>query len=79
MLFLLCFVIEQNQGVRESDCRSFWLARNQRILDSLLSESSSIMCLQVPICLLYFVFSGGCVLNLLSLLSNSIYGGVIVL
>jgi mRNA deadenylase 3'-5' endonuclease subunit Ccr4 len=36
----------QNQGVRESDCRSFWLARNQRILDSLLSESSSIMCLQ---------------------------------
>ncbi|XP_050873705.1 uncharacterized calcium-binding protein At1g02270 isoform X1 [Lathyrus oleraceus] len=36
----------QNQGLRESDFRSFWLARNQRILDSLLSESSSIMCLQ---------------------------------
>lgn len=36
----------QNQGLRESDFRSCWLARNQRILDSLLSESSSIMCLQ---------------------------------
>ncbi|XP_027334877.1 uncharacterized calcium-binding protein At1g02270-like isoform X2 [Abrus precatorius] len=36
----------QNQGLRESDFRSFWLARNERILDSLISESSSIMCLQ---------------------------------
>ncbi|XP_061340894.1 uncharacterized calcium-binding protein At1g02270-like isoform X2 [Gastrolobium bilobum] len=36
----------QNQGLRESDFRSFWLARNERILDCLLSESSSIMCLQ---------------------------------
>ncbi|XP_057454958.1 uncharacterized calcium-binding protein At1g02270-like [Lotus japonicus] len=36
----------QNQGLRESDTRSFWLARNQRILDGLLAESSSIMCLQ---------------------------------
>ncbi|KAK7294562.1 hypothetical protein RJT34_17451 [Clitoria ternatea] len=36
----------QNQGLRESDFRSFWWARNQRILDCLVSESSSIMCLQ---------------------------------
>ncbi|KAE9605781.1 putative endonuclease/exonuclease/phosphatase, EF-hand domain pair [Lupinus albus] len=36
----------QNPGLRESDFRSLWLARNERILDSLLSESSSIMCLQ---------------------------------
>ncbi|KAK7349361.1 hypothetical protein VNO77_06673 [Canavalia gladiata] len=36
----------QNQGLRESDFRSFWLARNERILDCLISESSSIMCLQ---------------------------------
>lgn len=36
----------QNQGLRESAFRSCWLARNQRILDSLLSESSSIICLQ---------------------------------
>ncbi|KAI4329001.1 hypothetical protein L6164_021308 [Bauhinia variegata] len=36
----------QNQSIRESDYRSFWLARNQRILDWLLCESSSIMCLQ---------------------------------
>ncbi|RDX89073.1 putative calcium-binding protein [Mucuna pruriens] len=36
----------KNQGLRESDFRSFWLARNKRILDCLLSESSSIMCLQ---------------------------------
>lgn len=56
VVFLECYIVvfcvfcfEQNQGLRESDFRSFWLARNQRILDSLLSESSSIMCLQVPI------------------------------
>ncbi|KAK7389721.1 hypothetical protein VNO78_24999 [Psophocarpus tetragonolobus] len=36
----------QNQGLRESDFRSFWLARNEGILDSLLSEPSSIICLQ---------------------------------
>ncbi|XP_047156708.1 uncharacterized calcium-binding protein At1g02270-like isoform X2 [Vigna umbellata] len=36
----------QNQGIRESNCRSLWLSRNERILDCLLSESSSIMCLQ---------------------------------
>jgi hypothetical protein len=46
-VFCVVFVFEQNQGLRESDFRSCWLARNQRILDSLLSESSSIMCLQV--------------------------------
>lgn len=39
--------MEQNQGLRESDFRAFWLARNQRILDCLLFETSSIICLQV--------------------------------
>jgi mRNA deadenylase 3'-5' endonuclease subunit Ccr4 len=37
---------QQNQGVRESDFRAKWVARNQRILDWLLYESSSIICLQ---------------------------------
>ncbi|XVE77366.1 hypothetical protein DITRI_Ditri13aG0056500 [Diplodiscus trichospermus] len=36
----------QNQGVRESDFRAFWLARNERIVDWLLYERSSIICLQ---------------------------------
>ncbi|XP_054782991.1 uncharacterized calcium-binding protein At1g02270-like isoform X2 [Prosopis cineraria] len=36
----------QNQCLRESASRSLWLTRNQRILDWLLFESSSIMCLQ---------------------------------
>ena len=48
----LRFVFKQNQGLRESDFRSFWLSRNHRILDWLIHESSSIMCLQVEICLL---------------------------
>ncbi|KAJ8898775.1 hypothetical protein K2173_005111 [Erythroxylum novogranatense] len=37
---------QQNQSVRESDFRVFWLSRNQRILDWLLCERSSIICLQ---------------------------------
>ncbi|KAJ7963389.1 Calcium-binding endonuclease/exonuclease/phosphatase family [Quillaja saponaria] len=37
---------QKNQGLRESDFRAFWLARNQMILDWLLYESSSIICLQ---------------------------------
>ncbi|PPR90172.1 hypothetical protein GOBAR_AA30519 [Gossypium barbadense] len=37
---------QQNQSVRESDFRAFWLARNERIVDWLLYESSSIICLQ---------------------------------
>ncbi|KAJ7951405.1 Calcium-binding endonuclease/exonuclease/phosphatase family [Quillaja saponaria] len=36
----------KNPGLRESDFSAFWLARNQRILDWLLHESSSIICLQ---------------------------------
>ncbi|MED6217938.1 hypothetical protein PIB30_022229 [Stylosanthes scabra] len=36
----------KNQSRRESDSRSTWLSRNQSILNSLLAESSSIMCLQ---------------------------------
>ncbi|CAN6565903.1 unnamed protein product [Malus baccata var. baccata] len=37
---------QQNQNLRESDYRAFWVARNQRILDWLLCESSAIICLQ---------------------------------
>lgn len=37
---------EQDQSCRESDYRAYWLARNQRILDWLLYERSSIICLQ---------------------------------
>ncbi|KAM2647831.1 hypothetical protein TB1_001033 [Malus domestica] len=37
---------QQNQSHRESDYRAFWVARNQRILDRLLYESSAIICLQ---------------------------------
>ncbi|XVF10209.1 hypothetical protein REPUB_Repub07fG0162900 [Reevesia pubescens] len=36
----------KDQNCRESDYRVCWLARNQRILDSLLHERSSIICLQ---------------------------------
>ncbi|XP_062091249.1 uncharacterized calcium-binding protein At1g02270-like isoform X2 [Humulus lupulus] len=35
-----------NQGLRESEFKASWLDRNQRILDWLLYESSSIICLQ---------------------------------
>ncbi|KAK9673064.1 hypothetical protein RND81_12G143800 [Saponaria officinalis] len=37
---------EQDEGCRESDYRAYWLARNQRILDWLLCEKSTIICLQ---------------------------------
>ncbi|KAJ9680976.1 hypothetical protein PVL29_020070 [Vitis rotundifolia] len=37
---------QQNQSLRESGCRAFWISRNNRILDWLLYESSSIICLQ---------------------------------
>ncbi|KAJ8748580.1 hypothetical protein K2173_003481 [Erythroxylum novogranatense] len=37
---------QENQNVRESDFRAFWLPRNQKILDWLLPEKSSIICLQ---------------------------------
>ncbi|KAG6730499.1 hypothetical protein I3842_01G083000 [Carya illinoinensis] len=44
-LFLLG--VEQNQCLRESDFRAFWMGRNRAILDWLLYESSSnIICLQ---------------------------------
>uniref|UniRef100_A0A7N0TA54 EF-hand domain-containing protein n=2 Tax=Kalanchoe fedtschenkoi TaxID=63787 RepID=A0A7N0TA54_KALFE len=36
----------ENDSVRESDYRDIWLDRNQRILDWLLKERSSIICLQ---------------------------------
>ncbi|XP_031253552.1 uncharacterized calcium-binding protein At1g02270 isoform X1 [Pistacia vera] len=36
----------EDQSCRESDYRDYWLARNQRILDWLLCERSSIICLQ---------------------------------
>ncbi|XP_074320414.1 putative calcium-binding protein At1g02270 isoform X2 [Silene latifolia] len=37
---------DEDEGCRESDYRAFWLARNQRILDWLLCERSTIICLQ---------------------------------
>lgn len=37
----------EDQNCRESDCRAYWFGRNQRILDWLLYERSSIICLQV--------------------------------
>lgn len=37
---------DKNQDSRESDYRAYWLVRNQKILDSLLRERSSIICLQ---------------------------------
>lgn len=40
---------KQNEAGRESDYRAYWLARNQRILDWLLRERSTIICLQVGI------------------------------
>ncbi|KAI4307009.1 hypothetical protein L6164_030244 [Bauhinia variegata] len=36
----------ENPSCRESDCRANWLARNHKILDWLLYERSSIICLQ---------------------------------
>ncbi|KAL1367152.1 uncharacterized calcium-binding protein At1g02270 isoform X1 [Arachis hypogaea] len=36
----------KNQSLRESEFRYSWLSRNESILNSLLAESSSIMCLQ---------------------------------
>ncbi|XP_058206314.1 uncharacterized calcium-binding protein At1g02270 isoform X2 [Rhododendron vialii] len=37
---------QEDQSCRESDIRSYWLNRNHRILDWLLCEKSSIICLQ---------------------------------
>ncbi|GMI75956.1 hypothetical protein like AT1G02270 [Hibiscus trionum] len=37
---------QQNQSVRESDFRAFWLARNEKIINWLLYERASIICLQ---------------------------------
>lgn len=52
-LFLFSFVllgVEQNQCLRESDFRTFWMGRNMAILNWLLYESSSlIICLQVSL------------------------------
>ena len=54
---------DQDQNSRESDYRAYWLVRNQRILDSLLRERSSIICLQVllslcpGLCLCLFMVS----------------------
>uniref|UniRef100_A0A2N9EGE3 EF-hand domain-containing protein n=1 Tax=Fagus sylvatica TaxID=28930 RepID=A0A2N9EGE3_FAGSY len=36
----------EDPSCRESDYRAYWLARNRSILDSLLNERSSIICLQ---------------------------------
>ncbi|XXG77585.1 hypothetical protein AAC387_Pa08g1712 [Persea americana] len=37
---------KENQSCRESENRAYWLGRNQNILDRLLYERSSIICLQ---------------------------------
>ena len=37
---------DEDPSCRESDYRTYWLARNHRILDWLLNERSSIICLQ---------------------------------
>lgn len=37
---------DEDEDGRESDYRTYWLARNQRILDWLLRERSTIICLQ---------------------------------
>ncbi|XAR52119.1 hypothetical protein NMG60_11020028 [Bertholletia excelsa] len=37
---------KEDPSCRESNFRAFWMSRNQRILDWLLSERSSIICLQ---------------------------------
>ena len=39
---------QNDQSIRESDNRAYWMGRNHRILDWLLYERSSIICLQVP-------------------------------
>jgi len=39
-------VDQKNHSTRESDFRTLWLARNQRILDLLLHQRSSVICLQ---------------------------------
>ncbi|XP_057457668.1 uncharacterized calcium-binding protein At1g02270-like isoform X2 [Lotus japonicus] len=36
----------EDPSCRESDCKAYWMARNHRILDWLLNERSSIICLQ---------------------------------
>lgn len=53
-ILIIEFKIHQDQSCRESDCRANWLARNNRILDWLLYERSSIICLQV------FLFNFSC-------------------
>lgn len=37
---------QQDQSLRESDFKAFWLTRNRQILDWLIHERSSIICLQ---------------------------------
>ncbi|KAL0904328.1 hypothetical protein M5K25_026420 [Dendrobium thyrsiflorum] len=37
---------KEDQSRRESQCRAYWLSRNQSIIDRLLVEKSSIICLQ---------------------------------
>lgn len=44
---MLMWVGVQNHNYRESDVKQIWLKRNKRILDWLLCERSSIICLQV--------------------------------
>lgn len=50
-------VLKQDESCRESEYRGCWLARNNRILDWLLFERSSIICLQV--CIFCLFYDGG--------------------
>lgn len=45
--WVICYVLIQNPSIRESDFRQLWFPRNQRILDCLLHQRSSVICLQV--------------------------------
>lgn len=49
--------LKQDESCRESEYRACWLARNQRILDWLLYERSSIICLQVSMFINSWPFS----------------------
>ena len=50
-VFIYFQCLKQDPSCRESDYRAYWLARNRSILDSLIYERSSIICLQVCFCL----------------------------
>lgn len=58
VLNVMLWCWKQDPDCRESDHRAYWLARNHMILDCLLAERSSIICLQV--CVLHLFNGLGC-------------------